>query len=69
MKIEKNIPLNDGRGRPLKYPWPGMAVGDSFFADIEPDVLRAAAYRYGQKHGMLFTVRREGDGARAWRTA
>lgn len=75
MKIERGIPLTDSRGigrspkRPMKYPWPKMKVGDSFFADIEPDALRAAAYKYGKRHGLTFIVRKDGEGARAWRTA
>lgn len=70
MKIERGIPIIDNRARrPLKYPWPDLAIGESFFADIEPDTLRAAAHKYGKRHGLTFIVRKDGEGARAWRTA
>ncbi len=71
MQIEKNIPLTDGRGtskkRALKYPWPDLEIGDSFHADVKPDVLRASASKYGKGHGLKFVVRADADGARAWR--
>lgn len=53
MKIDKQFPI------PVKYPFAGMQVGDSFA--VPPDVKRpavtVAAMRYGRKHGMRFTVR------------
>lgn len=75
MLIEKDVPLTDQRGvgkssgRPAKYPWAEMEVGDSFKAEVAPDVLRASASGYGRRNGFSFVVRKEGDGSRAWRTA
>lgn len=73
MKIETGIPITDRRAATnasrAKYPWAALEVGQSFFADIDPNALRAAAFRYGKRHGKEFKVRTDGDGARAWRTA
>lgn len=73
MMIEKGVPITDGRGvgksagRPPKYPWAEMEVGDSFKADVPPDVLRASASGYARRNGGKFIVRVDGDGSRAWR--
>ncbi len=67
MQIEKGVPLTDLRGAEPKYPWPDMGVGDSFFADVPPATLRPSARQYGQRHGKVFRVRKEGAGSRAWR--
>lgn len=67
MKIEKGIEIPDRRGAPRKYPFPDMEIGDSFEAMIGPDALRAAAYKFQRKYGGKFTVRKHGEGARAWR--
>jgi hypothetical protein len=75
MEIERDIPITDMRGmgrtplRPCKYPWPDMEIGDSFQADVPPDTLRASASKWGRAHGRKFTVRKYGDGSRAWRIA
>lgn len=66
MKVEKNIPI------PKKYPFAEMAVGDSF--GLLPGVKRVsvsvAAKRYGEKHGMKFTVRLTPERTlRCWRVA
>lgn len=53
MKVEKGIPM------PVRYPFAEMEVGDSF--EVPENVKRTAvsvsAKRYGDKHGMKFTVR------------
>lgn len=67
MQIEKDIPITDHRGAEPKYPWPEMDVGDSFFAEVHPSTLRPSARQYGQRHGKVFRVRKEGAGSRAWR--
>ena len=67
IKIEKGRAMTDGRGAKPKYPWHEMEVGDSFYAEIEPDTLRAAARKFSKRHSMQFKVRKEGTGARAWR--
>lgn len=64
MKIDKQFPI------PVKYPFAGMQVGDSFA--VPPDVKRpavtVAAMRFGRKHDMRFTVRQVADRAlRCWR--
>jgi hypothetical protein len=64
VKIDKQFPI------PVKYPFAGMQVGDSFA--VPPDVKRpavtVAAMRYGRKHGMRFTVRQVADKTfRCWR--
>lgn len=73
MQIEKGIPVHDPRasanvGR-RKYPWDEMEVGDSFHAPASANSVRTAAANYSKKTGREFVVRKEGDGARAWRTA
>lgn len=69
MKIEKGIPMPEKRGAPRKYPFPDMEIGDSFEALIEPDALRAAAYKFQKRYGGQFKVRKHENGARAWRVA
>lgn len=75
MLIEKGVPRTDARGvgrnpkQPGKYPWADMEVGDSFRAEVKPDVLRAAASKAARRHGLKFVVRLDGDGSRAWRIA
>lgn len=64
MKIDKQFSI------PVKYPFAGMQVGDSFA--VPPDVKRpavtVAAMRFGRKHGMKFTVRQVADKTfRCWR--
>ena len=64
MKIDKQFPI------PVKYPFAGMQVGDSFA--VPPDVKRpavtVAAMRFGRKHNMRFTVRQVADKTfRCWR--
>lgn len=64
MKIDKQFPI------PVKYPFAGMQVGDSFA--VPPDVKRpavtVAAMRFGRRHGMRFTVRQVADKTyRCWR--
>lgn len=69
-EIEQNIPIpaanRGGRGRNLKYPFPNMGVGDSFFApDCKTGAMaRAAGYWRPKK----FTCRKVDGGVRVWRT-
>jgi len=60
-KIEKGIEIPDGWS---KYPFSKMEVGDSFFVKTKSG---KSAYMYSKRHGMRFTVRKEGDGFRIWR--
>ena len=68
-KIEKSVPtpVSEGRGRPMKYPWPDMAVGDSIL--FPTDRGYRAAFSYGKRHGKKFVMRTEGGKVRVWRTA
>lgn len=55
-KIEKNVPIPVARGR-RKYPLHKMEVGDSFqFPKEDSAKVSAAAWVYGSRHGMKFTV-------------
>lgn len=80
MKIEKNIPVPDSakaNGRPKIYPLDKMEVGDSFLADgkcADNSLCKAmnAARRYGKRHGMKFSGRKDPDQpgkVRIWRVA
>lgn len=72
MIIEKGIPVRDPRADAnetrRKYPWSAMEVGDSFFATVSANALRTTAAYHARKTGREFIVRKENDGARAWRT-
>ena len=72
MKIEKNIPLPGGVDPRERYPFPDMALGDSFMILDATWIknLRSAAYMYSRRHpGTRFTCRRHGEGWRLWRVA
>jgi len=59
-------------GRPAKYPWREMAVGDSFAVHIHTlSNVRACAKGYGERHGKQFEVARipETGEYRCWRLA
>lgn len=63
IEIEKNVPVPSNR---TKYPFKDMEVGDSFFASqVNPRSLRTLAWRHRPKK---FTVHKEGEGYRCWRT-
>lgn len=72
IEIKKNIPIPKGRsgshGRPTKYPFGKMDIGDSFF--IPKDSAGSAsqcASIYKKKHGGNFTRRQVVGGFRIWR--
>lgn len=71
--IDKNVPIPDSAaGRPVKYPFSDMSVGDSFsVARTEVLKVRAAASYYSARHGQAskFTIRQDGDAFRCWRFA
>jgi len=73
MLIEKGVPVPAGmavrRGRPAKYRWDDMDVGDSFWTEAKSDRLRAWANSYAVRRGKEFLVLPEKGGARAWRIA
>jgi hypothetical protein len=81
IKIDKDIPTpRPAEGRPRKYPFPDMVVGDSFAVPLAGEMrdgedhaalkLRSAVTQHTRKYGGKFTVRtdREAGVARCWRT-
>ncbi len=74
VQIEKNVPLpGSGAGRPSKYPFADMEVGDSFLVAEGPSSghlgynARNAAKNFGVRHGMKFSVKQTEGGVRIWR--
>jgi hypothetical protein len=43
-----------GRGRPAKYPFASLNVGQDFSLPNPPVSLRACAYLYAKRHNMTF---------------
>lgn len=75
IEIQDDIPLPtgwSGAGRPAKYPFGQMNVGNSFFmCDNEKDRARRAAWAYGNCNNRKFASRRVEEngviGIRIWR--
>ena len=70
-KIEKNFPIPEsGVGRPVKYPFGIMDVGDSFFVP-KPNRISSAASHFGKRNNKKFRslpVVEDGiEGTRVWR--
>lgn len=67
--IEKNIPVpTTGKGRPDKYPWKNMEVGDSFLVPDSTSAMFVGRKQYAQRaHNARYVTRREADGLRVWR--
>jgi len=64
INVEKGIPM------PVKYPFAHMEVGDSFEVPVHVrrTAVNVSAKRYGDKHGMIFTIRLTEDRKlRCWR--
>lgn len=70
IKIEKGIPLTNPvhPGGQRKYPFGEMELGDSFYWDGKRHRVDSAASYYGKRNNKKFAVRKEGSGARCWRT-
>lgn len=73
MRIEKLVPMQSSRGvgRPAKYPFGKMDVGDSFFLEADKKQIacaRAAMGAFGFRHGKKFSSRAHPGGVRIWRT-
>ena len=71
-KTERGIPVPDNvghRGRPSKYPWYKMGVGDSILFSPEGGMkARRAAQKYGERNGgKIFASRMTDGGIRVWR--
>jgi hypothetical protein len=81
IEIESGIPIPDkgnvGGKTHSKYPFPSMAVGDSFFVPVKPgktlsqiqQSISGSICYHTKKTGMRFTSRRVSGGIRFWRTA
>lgn len=71
IQIDKDLPIpTGGRGRPAKYPWADMEVGDSFLSpDQAPNTMSNVRLKAEKRTGFKFTTRAEGDGTRIWRIA
>lgn len=68
-KIEDNVPAPCAPvGRPAKYPFPALNVGQSFFVPQgDRKTLSVCASRVATKLGRAFAVRQVDGGVRAWR--
>ncbi len=64
------IPKPNKPGRPSKYPFSAMELGQSFYIEgITQAGARSAAYCWSRNHnGTKFVTRAEGEGIRIWRT-
>lgn len=63
--------VSGGNGRPYRYPFHRMDVGESVFFDARGRDTSAvnAAHAHGSRYGKKFTAQREGDGYRIWRVS
>jgi hypothetical protein len=82
INIEKNVPApSQQTGRPRKYPFPSMEVGDSFAIPLQGIMtprgdkataqVTSAAVFYARMHGMKFSIRTDNENnvVRCWRVA
>lgn len=64
---KKNAP-GTGQAWRTKYPFRTMVVGDYFDATEDVSNARMAAYKFGARNNMRFTVSKQEDGSmRIWR--
>lgn len=65
-KVVSNVERPKSRG--LAYPFAEMKEGDSFGIDVK-DMRRvsSAAWQYGRRYKMKFSVRQSGKEGRCWR--
>lgn len=70
LRVDSGIPL-PAEAQREKYPFPIMAVGDSFLLTDAASAknARSAAWMYSKRHGSRFSCRRVEDGWRVWRVA
>lgn len=70
-RIQKNVamPQSNRLGRPKKYPWETMAVGDSFVLPA-PDLNNARSHtrQAGLRYKKKFVVMHHNGRFRVWRT-
>lgn len=71
--VDKNIPIpvdrrRFNRGRPIKYPWRTLELGESFEIATGLKTAQSYASTFGKKIGRKFTARAMDDGSiRVWR--
>ena len=71
--VEKGVPIPTEETRKNLYPFPDMAVGDSFFIDAGKDSpavrarVRSAAKKWGKARGSDFEAKEVPGGVRVWR--
>ena len=72
MHTDSGVPIPHGiqKGRPAKYPWRTMQVGESFLAPHIPlRSMRGMAHRSQLTTGYKYECRAEETGTRVWRMA
>ncbi len=68
VKIDKSVPIPQGRSSHSKYPWRELQVGDSFFVkDKEASDLSGYFAPLRRKYGLRFVSRTVDGGVRIWR--
>jgi hypothetical protein len=70
VKVDKGVPMPESNlGRPIKYPWNEMEVGDSFIIKTEDylSVRSNISYRNNVHRDRHFVIRKIEDGYRVWR--
>lgn len=66
--VEKNVKMWGGMGRPAKYPWRMLEIGDSFVS-TSSSVYSLAYVNSAKLAPKAFKVRKEAPGVfRVWRT-
>lgn len=72
IKVQKNIPIpKTSQGRPAKYPFNTMDVGDSFeVKDAPKNTVLNAAVSWASRHNKKakFSIRHDNGKTRIWRT-
>lgn len=68
-QIEPDVPMPEGRARPMRYPFDRMQIGESFAFDKKfLTNVRNNAGAYSKRHGGKFACRQVGtDIWRCWR--
>jgi hypothetical protein len=54
-------------GRPRKYDWPALEIGDELLEFAQPKQLRASAWKFERLSGRKFKISKAGHQARAIR--
>jgi len=69
INIKKNVPVKSLAGRPKKYPFDKMGVGDSFIVESEnySPLTTAKAWAERHKNKWKFKGSKEGSSLTIWR--